>query len=81
MGYGMSVPLQFPDPREEVRRRSLEFQRLTPEDRWHEIVGLMAFGWAMIRSSPEREAIEKRMDEQEREWQRIQQRLFALYGG
>jgi hypothetical protein len=76
----MELPLKFPDPMEEARKRGEEFQRLSPDDRWREIAALMAFGLAMARSSPHREAIERRMDEQEREWQRVQKELFARHG-
>jgi hypothetical protein len=77
----MDLPLKFPDRHEEARKRAAEFQRLSPEDRWREIAALFAFGWAMVRSSPQRAAIEARMDEQEREWQRIQKELFARHAG
>jgi hypothetical protein len=76
----VNLPWKFPDPQEEARLRAAEFQRLSPEDRWREIAALMAFGWRMVRSSPRRAAIEQRMDEQEREWQRIQKELFARHG-
>ena len=77
----MNVPLQFPDPQKEARRRAEEFQRLTPAQRWHEMAALMAFGRAMVRASPQRKAIEKRMEDQEMAWRLIQQELFARYGG
>jgi hypothetical protein len=41
---------------------------------------LMAFGLAMVKSSPHREAIERRMQEQEAQWRQIQQELFARHG-
>jgi hypothetical protein len=73
-------PVQFPDPRVEAARRAAEFQRLSPDERWRELAALMAFGWSMVRSSPRREAIEKRMQEQEEEWRKIQRELFARHG-
>ena len=76
----MTLPLQFPDPQTEARRRAEEFQRLSPTERWNDIAALMAFGWAMVRSSPNRAAIEKRMEEQEMRWQQIQEELFARHG-
>ena len=76
----MDLPLKFPDRHEEARKRAAESQRLSPDDRWREIAALMAFGLAMVRSSPQREAIERRMDEQEQEWRRVQKELFARYG-
>lgn len=77
----MDLPLKFPDRMEEARKRAEEFQRLSPDDRWREIAALMAFGLAMVRSSPQREAIERRMDEQEQAWRRVQKELFARHGG
>jgi len=76
----MDLPWKFPDPMEEARKRAAEFQRLSPDDRWREIAALFAFGWATVKASPRRAAIEARMEEQEREWQRIQKELFAKHG-
>ena len=76
----MDLPWKFPDPMDEARKRAAEFQRLSPDDRWREIAALMAFGLAMVRSSPHREAIERRMEEQEQEWRRVQKELFARHG-
>lgn len=74
------APLTFPDPMQEARRRAEEFQRLSPEQRWREIAALMAFGWAMVKSSPHCHAIEERMRDQETRWQQIQQELFTRHG-
>ena len=76
----MHTILKFPDHHEEARQRAAEFQRLSPDDRWREMAAMMAFGWAMVQSSPRRAAIELRMDEQEQDWQRIQKELFARHG-
>ena len=76
----MELPWKFPDPHEEARKRAAEFQRLSPDDRWREIAALFAFGWATVKASPRRAEIEARMEEQEREWQRIQKELFARHG-
>jgi hypothetical protein len=73
------LPLKFPDRHEEMRQRCQAFQRLSPDDRWREIAALFAFGWATVKASPRRAAIEARMEEQERDWQRIQKELFARY--
>jgi tetrahydromethanopterin S-methyltransferase subunit G len=40
----------------------------------------MAFGWKMVAMSPDRRAIESRMEEQEADAQRIQKELFQRYG-
>jgi hypothetical protein len=76
----MDLPIQFPDRHEEARRRALEFQRLSSDEKWQRIAALMAFGLAMVKSSPHRAAIEKRMEEEEQEWRRVQKELFARYG-
>ena len=76
----MNLPYDFPDPREEACRRAQEFHRLSPTERWEELAALMAFGWAMVSSSPRRAAIEQRMTEQEEEAQCIQRELFHRHG-
>jgi hypothetical protein len=77
----MQIPIVFPDPLEEAYRRAQEFQRLSPDERWRQIIGMMALGWEMVRSSPRRKQIEERFAEHEAEWRRIQQELFARYSG
>ena len=74
------LPLRFPDPREEAYARAQEFRRLSPDGRWQEIAALMELGLNMVRWSPRRAAIERRWEDQEAEWQRVQLRLFAQYG-
>ena len=76
----MHLPLTFPDPMDEARKRAAEFQRLSPSDRWREMAAMFALGWTMVKRSPRRAAIEQRLEEQEREWQRIQKELFARHG-
>ncbi len=75
----MDLPLKFPDHHEEARKRAAEFQRLSPDEKWQKIAELFANGWAMIKASPHRAAIEWRMEEDEKEWRRIQKELFARY--
>jgi hypothetical protein len=76
----MDWPLKFPDPRELARERGEAFQRLSSDDRWREIFALMAFGINTVRSSPNRQAIERQMAEQEQQWRDIQTELFARHG-
>jgi hypothetical protein len=75
----MNLPYRFPDPQEEARRRAQEFQQLSSSQRWQELAAVMAFGWKMVAMSPQRQAIERRMEEQEAEAQRIQKELFQRY--
>jgi hypothetical protein len=77
----MSLPLQFPDHQEVARERAEAFQRLSSSERWNEMAAMMAFGWGMVKASPRRAEIERRMQDQEEEWRRIQRQLFAQYGG
>ena len=73
-------PLAFPDPHKEMERRCAEFQRLSVDERIRQIVALMALGWSLVRASPRRAEIEKKMQEDEAEWRRIQRELFARHG-
>jgi hypothetical protein len=74
------LPLRFPDPREEAYARAQEFRRLSPDRRWQEIASVMEFGLWMARNSPRREAIERRWEAEEADWQRLQRSLVAQYG-
>ncbi|MEX0866348.1 MAG: hypothetical protein WD030_03250 [Pirellulales bacterium] len=76
----MQSPIQFPDPQQERVRRCAEFQRLSPDERWREIVGLMALGLTMTRTSERREWIEQRQADEQAHWRQIQQELFARHG-
>jgi hypothetical protein len=76
----MNQPCHFPDSREEAYRRAQEFRQLTPTQRFAEIAALMAFGWAMVASSPRRSQIEERMAEQEADAQSIQRELIRRHG-
>lgn len=78
--FFMNFPYRFPDPLQEAARRAEEFRRLSPDERWREIASLMELGFAMIHESPRREWIQKRMAEQESQWQRSQRELFEHYG-
>lgn len=73
-------PLKFPNPAEEAYARAQEFRRLSPEERWKQISELMEIGMNMVRNSPKRAETERRMEAQEAEWQRLQEKLFSQYG-
>lgn len=72
--------LIFPDSQEERSRRCAEFQKLSSDERFNQIVALCAFGWSMIRASPRRAEIEARMRDEEAELRRIYEELFARHG-
>jgi len=40
----------------------------------------MQIGIDLVHASPRRAEIERRMDEQEAQWQRLQQQVFRQYG-
>jgi len=73
-------PLKFPNSAAEVYARAQEFRRLSPEERWKQIAELMEIGMNMVRTSPRRAEIERRMEAQEAEWQRLQRKVFSQYG-
>jgi hypothetical protein len=73
------LPLRFPDGVTEARARAEEFRRMAPEERWGEIVALMALGLNLARSSPRHVAIAQRWEAQEAEWQRLQKTIFAKH--
>jgi hypothetical protein len=74
------LPLKFPSSADEMYARAQEFRRLSPEERWKQITELMEFGMKMVHASPRRAEIERRMDAQEAEWQRLQRKVFSQYG-
>ena len=69
--------LRFPDWREECRARSLEFRRMSPEDRMRCFSDVLETGMILLRDSPQRDFSERLFREREAEWQRIQSELFA----
>jgi len=73
------LPPRFPDPVEEAYAQAREFRRLSPEDRWRQIAELMEIGMTMVRQSPRRAAIERRLEAQEAEWQEFQRKVFSQY--
>jgi hypothetical protein len=74
------LPLKFPDSTAEAYARAQEFRRLSPEERWKQIAELMEIGMNMVHRSPRRAEIERRMEAQELEWQRLQRKVFSQYG-
>ena len=77
----MDLPLKFPDPMEEARKRAAEFQRLSPDERVRLMLDTIESGLALLQSSPNRAAIDRVTLEREREWQAIQRGLFQRHGG
>ena len=71
--------LVFPDPRQEAAERAREFQARCPDERWQAIFDAMAFGLAVARQSPRRAEIERRWDEDEADFHRIQRELIARH--
>jgi hypothetical protein len=76
----MGLLWKFPDyPPEEAARRCAEFQRLSSDERFREVISVIALGWRILQSSPYRAAIEEQWEEDEKRWREIQQQLFANY--
>ena len=73
------LPLRFPN-RGPKPTLAQEFRRLSPHERWKQITELMEIGMNMVHVSPRRAEIERRMEAQEAEWKRLQQRVFSQYG-
>jgi hypothetical protein len=76
----MELPLQFPDPQVEARERAEEFHRLSPGERLRELMDTIETGLVLIRSSPDRAAIDRLTEQREQEWQQIQRELIRRYG-
>ncbi|QDT54531.1 hypothetical protein Pan44_25640 [Caulifigura coniformis] len=51
--------------------------KVSGEERWQQILGLMQFAANVMEKSPEAERIRAYKEVQELEWQRIQKRLFS----
>jgi hypothetical protein len=79
MNHEKPLTLPFPEPMELAAQQARAFRKLSAQDRWSEIFALMQFGLNMARVSPRRESIEQRWLAQEKEWQQIQQKLFAQH--
>ncbi|CAN5215777.1 hypothetical protein BH10PLA2_BH10PLA2_29850 [soil metagenome] len=71
--------LIFPNAADEAYARAQEFRRLSPEERWAQILELMGIGLTMVHNSPRRAEIERRMEAEEAEWWRLQQELFRQH--
>jgi len=76
----VEVPIRFPDEREKIFREAEAFRRLSPDERMAAIMDVIALGLAMIRDSPNREAIEQLQREHEEAWRKAQKELFARLG-
>ena len=75
------LPLKFPNRAKEARASArAEFRRLSPEERLKQIMELMEIGMNMVRRSPRRAEIERRMEAQELEWQLLQRKVFSDHG-
>jgi hypothetical protein len=75
----MTLPLQFPDPLVEARRRAEEFQHLTNEERIRLMLDTIETGFFLIRESPNRQATQKLSQDREADWQRVQTELFRKH--
>jgi hypothetical protein len=76
----MTLPYNFPDPLEESRRRSEEFQRLTVPERLAEILDTFLAGMYLRDVSPHKELIDRMFLEKEVIAQDIQRELIRRHG-
>jgi hypothetical protein len=76
----MRLPFEPPQSPEEMQRRGREFQQLPPSERWRILFATIAKGFEEIAKSPDREKIERWLDEQEEEGNRRQRELFRRFG-
>jgi len=76
----MQLPYAFPDPFEEAARRAREFQRLPADERFRQLMDVVATGLILLEHSPHRQASERLFQAREAEWQRIQKELFTRHG-
>lgn len=72
--------LNFPEAADVAYARAQEFQKLSADERLKQIEELMRIGLDMVRQSPRREEIQRRLESQELEWRQIQRQLFEKYG-
>jgi hypothetical protein len=79
-GHPMKPPFQYPEPHDEQYISTEEFQKLSSSERFSAIAAVIEGGWKRLAELPNREEIERYMDEQETEWQRIQSDLFRRFG-
>jgi len=76
----MDLPVKFPDERDKIYREVLAFRILSPEERTHAMLDVIALGESMIEESPHREVILRQLQLQEDEWKKAQKDLFAKLG-
>jgi hypothetical protein len=76
----MEVPIQFPDEAEKIYQEALAFRRLSADEKWAVIMGLLALGESIMKASPNRKAIKLLQQEHEDQWQKAQRELFARHG-
>ena len=76
----MDFPYRFPPESDKIYREALAYRRLSPTERFLQILGLMACGLTMLEQSPHREAARRLRDDQKADWQRIHKEFFARYG-
>lgn len=76
----MDLPITFPQEKDTIYREALAFRRLAPDQRFRAILEVIAFGAAMMKESPNQEAMLRLQRAHEAEWKKVQQELFARHG-
>jgi hypothetical protein len=78
-GIIMELPYRFPSEADKIFEEAQAFRRLSPTERFLQILELIDFGVTMLEQSPNREAAERVRQEQEDEWQRLQKEFLARH--
>lgn len=76
----MEVSIRFPDEADKIYQEALEFRRLSGDEQWETLMGLLALGESIINASPQKDAIKRQQQEYEDQWQKAQRELFASHG-
>jgi len=71
--------MTFPTEAEVIRRQVAEFQAKTPSERFQALAELIAFGEAILASSPNREAAERLREADRDAWRRAHRELMARH--
>src|SRR5690349_20506148 len=74
-GLTMDWPYHFPRPADVIAREAERFRRLPPEEQVREVIGLAAFASRQLEASPNRAAIEARIEAEEAAWRRAHQEV------
>jgi hypothetical protein len=70
---------QFPDERQRIRNEAARFRLLSSSDRFERILDLLATGESLMNAAPRRDAARRLREQDEQDWRRRIEELFAQY--